>query len=448
MTHITDKNDNLIVQKINPGLHKGVYSGELQLSKVTPLGFWKINVETKEEAHSETIEVAEYVLPKYEVKVELPKSYLVYESGYNDDVQNISSKQEDLRATVTAKYTYGEPVKGVALISFKLRAVRYKKSDHIPSINKMIQLTDGKADVSVSYKDLLNLFPCSDSFNRLLYQTIEVEAFITEQLKLSHNELPNPMLKDLKYFNGTFKKIPVSVTFHVRNYSSSLEKSYMTEFNELGEAVISLDIDKNIKSLSLNAKYKDDVLDTFLYASHYASEFANRDRKFLQLSAKVLDDVLKPDKNTTFIVRTTEPIKYFFYQILSKGFISQAKVVKSDKASSLHEFTIVPSKQLALELAPRVKILAYYVNTKDEVVADAMTVNVEDYLVNKLSIAFDKNSTSPSKPIVLNVEAEKDSFVGIAAVDKSVLLLHAPTQLSKLKYMLDYTLNPCRTIIR
>ncbi len=75
--------------------------GELQLGSSPCLGNWKINVDVDGDAGADKeFEVAEYVLPKFEVTVLAPK-----DSTYSDGT---------LKLTATAIYTYGQPVKGTA----------------------------------------------------------------------------------------------------------------------------------------------------------------------------------------------------------------------------------------------------------------------------------------------------------------------------------------------
>lgn len=99
----------------------GVYIGELQLAATPCLGDWKITVNVDEEVQpfsdsqlidktynelfqtsEKVFEVAEYVLPKFEVTVIGPKA-ATYADG-------------ELTINVKAVYTYGENVKGVAVV--------------------------------------------------------------------------------------------------------------------------------------------------------------------------------------------------------------------------------------------------------------------------------------------------------------------------------------------
>lgn len=52
---------------------RGVFSGELELSTSPVLGDWNITVKVVDQAFSKGFQVAEYVLPKFEVTVDVPK---------------------------------------------------------------------------------------------------------------------------------------------------------------------------------------------------------------------------------------------------------------------------------------------------------------------------------------------------------------------------------------
>lgn len=73
MFHFQDGKNNRVKQWDQASTTKGVFSGELQLSEYPVLGDWKIVVKVLDEEYSKEFQVAEYVLPKFEVLIDAPK---------------------------------------------------------------------------------------------------------------------------------------------------------------------------------------------------------------------------------------------------------------------------------------------------------------------------------------------------------------------------------------
>ncbi len=131
---ITDSANNRIKQYANITLTKGVYQNDLQLPDLAIFGDWRINVEIENEKSYKVFEVAEYVLPKFKVKIET-KSHVTF-------------KEENIRVTVGAKYTYGKSVKGQATITAKVgSSIR----------STMVIPVDTKETVDLNMKDELKL---------------------------------------------------------------------------------------------------------------------------------------------------------------------------------------------------------------------------------------------------------------------------------------------------
>lgn len=86
---LQDSSNNRIKQWLNTTTTKGVFTGELQLSDFPNLGEWNINVEANGENKKKSFEIAEYVLPKYEVTIDTDK--------------DVTFKDGQIRVTVRAK---------------------------------------------------------------------------------------------------------------------------------------------------------------------------------------------------------------------------------------------------------------------------------------------------------------------------------------------------------
>ncbi|MBX6341781.1 MAG: twin-arginine translocation signal domain-containing protein, partial [Thermomicrobiaceae bacterium] len=76
----------------------GMASVDLPLSSEPNLGVWKVQATLGRRRGQVDVRVERYVLPKYEVRLDLPRAWAL--AG------------EPIRGTVTAEYTFGKPVKG------------------------------------------------------------------------------------------------------------------------------------------------------------------------------------------------------------------------------------------------------------------------------------------------------------------------------------------------
>lgn len=136
----------------------GVFTQELQLSTNPPLGIWNINVDVDGITQLKEFEIAEYVLPKFEVTVSAP----------ND----ITYSDRSVRITIDAKYTYGEKVNGTALVS--ITSQRWTATPAQPIIEKTVEI-NGNGYVEFQMAELkVNNQDVQDSF--------DVKAAFTESL--------------------------------------------------------------------------------------------------------------------------------------------------------------------------------------------------------------------------------------------------------------------------
>ncbi|GFO10653.1 Cd109 antigen-like [Plakobranchus ocellatus] len=143
---IFDKDSNKIKQWLQVKPKDGVITQMLKLSSQPPLGDWKISAKASRTTTHKTFAVAEYVLPKFEVSVELPSYVLTTEA--------------DFTATIKAKYTYGKPVKGTAEIAVSfIQSWRYPRYlDRAQPVTTFIQVpVDGEAKVTVPLANLKSL---------------------------------------------------------------------------------------------------------------------------------------------------------------------------------------------------------------------------------------------------------------------------------------------------
>lgn len=101
--YLTDPEKNCIKQWLTIEPKKGVFVSEFQLSELPILGNWTLQAKIGTDTKSKTVEVAEYVPPKFQVTIDSPTDF--------------SAKDGKIRAIIRSKYTYGKLVKGQATVS-------------------------------------------------------------------------------------------------------------------------------------------------------------------------------------------------------------------------------------------------------------------------------------------------------------------------------------------
>ena len=67
---LQDGQGNRIKQWDRPRLHQGIFNGEIELSQSPVLGDWEITANIGNQTFKKGIQVAEYVLPKFEVTID------------------------------------------------------------------------------------------------------------------------------------------------------------------------------------------------------------------------------------------------------------------------------------------------------------------------------------------------------------------------------------------
>lgn len=142
--YITDPEKNRIKQWLQVTPKRGVFTSEIQLSELPLLGNWKFQAQVEKEIKTKEIEVAEYVLPKFDVTIDAPTEF--------------SAKNGKIRAIIRSKYTYGKLVKGEAIVSLTPSS-SYSYGMHSQSKDSILKTIpiDGKGSVEFDVENDLKL---------------------------------------------------------------------------------------------------------------------------------------------------------------------------------------------------------------------------------------------------------------------------------------------------
>lgn len=208
--YISDSSDNQIKRWKDgqKSMSKGVFTGLVQLASSTVLGDWKIKVMAQGTTQEKKFEVAEYVLPKFEVTIDTPKL--------------TTFKDDNIHIIVRSKYTFGKPVKGEATISVFPKFYGSYQPFVSSLITRKVVEIDGKASLEFNIREELG-------FKEDYQREITIEAVVEEALTgRKQNTTTSMTLYKDKYtleFTAASRKykpgLPVEATIKVAYHDGS-----------------------------------------------------------------------------------------------------------------------------------------------------------------------------------------------------------------------------------
>uniref|UniRef100_A0A8C5TV15 Alpha-2-macroglobulin n=1 Tax=Malurus cyaneus samueli TaxID=2593467 RepID=A0A8C5TV15_9PASS len=385
--------------------------------------------------HSFSVE--EYVLPKFEVTVKMPKV--------------ISILDEELKVTVCGLYTFGKPVPG--LVNFRV----CRKYEHAA----MSCYGEEARAVCEEFSGQVDIYGCiSEVVKTKLFQLkrsgyenkLHVEAKIKEEdtgvelTGTSFSEITTTISKVTFVPSDTYYKRGVPFFGQVKLVDGSNapianetvrislqggpEENYTT--NEEGIAEFAL----NTSSLAFdNVGIRVSPLGRGNEVTHRA-RFYSPSNSFLKIEPKS-----KPLSCGSFTeiqvhyILTPEAVGEqkkitFYYLVMAKGNIKRGgtHILDLDKESDNGVFSLQLSVQA--DIAPVAQVLVYTTVPSREVVADSAKFYTELCFNNKVDLSFSPSEGLPSSDAHLLFRASPNSLCAVRAVDKSVLLMKPEADLS------------------
>ncbi|XP_027843967.2 CD109 antigen-like isoform X1 [Aphis gossypii] len=435
--YITDGQGNRVKHWSRALTTRGVFSSELQLSESPVLGDWNIVVTVLDQVFHKSFLVAEYVLPKFEVTIDMP--------------EHTTFKQSVVSATIHAKYTYGKPVKGEATISVYPEYY----SDVIQPIyqnplRKVIPI-NGKAVVQFDVVKDLNL---NDEFKRIITFDVTVEEALTGRSQntsaniIFHNhKYKMELIRTSEYFKPGLKytafikmshhdgtpvyddRNPVKVWHGFSHETEKLEENkLMLPRNGLIPLVYYPQINASVIVIEAEYLNQRESLSTILPAHSTSNTF---------LQATVLTERPTVNKDVEIQVNSTESLQYITYQVLGRGDVIVASTVQIPNAG---QHTAVIRFLATYAMAPTAHVIVQFVKDDGEVVADAIDVELDGVLQNYINVDVSRDEVEPDTSVDINFEAKPNSYIGVAGIDQSVLLLKTGNDISH-----DNVLDELRT---
>uniref|UniRef100_A0A8C0EJZ7 Alpha-2-macroglobulin n=1 Tax=Bubo bubo TaxID=30461 RepID=A0A8C0EJZ7_BUBBB len=414
--------------------------------------------------------VEEYVLPKFEVTVKMPKVITILD--------------EKLTVTVCGLYTFGKPVPG--LVSFRVcrkfehaattcygeeaRAVCDEFSGQVNNYGcisetvktKLFQLKrsgyENKLHVEAKIKEEeTGVELTGTSFSEI---TTTISKITFEQSD-SHYKPGIPFFGQVKLVDGSGAPIANEV---VRiSFQGGQTTNYTTD--EEGRARFALNTSTlYFDSVGIRATHKVHpyCYDRAWVVPYYEEGYLHL-KRFYSPSKSFLK--IEPKAETLTCGSTTEVrVHYIFtpeavgeqkkivlyYLVMAKGIIKQAgtHILDLDQESANGVFLL--QLPVRADIAPVAQVLVYTTAPSREVIADTTKFNVEKCFKNKVDLNFSASEGLPSSDVHLLFRASPNSLCAVRAVDKSVLLMKSEADLSPssvysllpVKELHDYNYGP------
>jgi CD109 antigen len=386
----------------------GMADVDLPLSDEPNLGVWKINAVTDKARSQLDVRVEEYVLPKYEVTVDLPKDWFLI--------------NESIMGKIGALYSFGKPVVGEVTIvanryvgqweeyatltkeidgeiEFELPPVQYVAGTPAAGGQGNVQLDVTVTEKSTGYVEktsrLLTVAQSSVNVQLIPEGSVFKPGLPFNVLLLT--ETPGNQLVD--------RNVEVTITYMDKNFQDI--KTDTQEISTLqGKALLEMAPPEQAIALMIEASSGDSYTSRTLQSSYSPSG------NFIHLEQVSLG-MAEIGQEIAFRVYSTDRAVNFYYEVLSRG-----AVVFSDYTTSRDiKFQVTPL------MAPSAKLLVYQILPNAEVAADYLPFEVEAVYPLNVSADFSQGEAEPADDIDLNIQTEGQAKVGIVAVDKSVFIL-------------------------
>uniref|UniRef100_A0A673ZMY5 Complement component 4 n=1 Tax=Salmo trutta TaxID=8032 RepID=A0A673ZMY5_SALTR len=436
----------------NQALHSSkLLQRNIIIPDVETAGHWKIVAAFINHPMSNSsveFEVREYVLPTFEVKIAALKPYYLL-------------TEESFQFSVSARYTYGKGVNGIAYVRFGL-IDREGNRIHLPGLENKTSIQDGVASITLPTEDLRGKaekqsIQHMEGYNLYIAVIVletasgDLEEAESTSVKIVTSPYIIDMSKTKKYFTpgGKFSilatttypdgtpapdlrmRASVSVTSVGGTQESKMEGSG----NSKGEAVLTFEVPKLMFAEGEDKEVV--VTDAKMTVSAVQSEGNS------YLSVEIEHVTLEPGGTMTVTLRDITPPgtprpAYIYYMVLSKGRVVQMNRVQRTELTTF-------SLPYSLDLVPSFRLVAYYFTQAPEkttIVADSVWADVKDICKGQIEILPFKEH-KPADLVNVVVRTDQGDKVALAAVDTAVYILNKNNKLTPQKmfaYMNSYDL--------
>uniref|UniRef100_A0A3P9C546 Alpha-2-macroglobulin n=1 Tax=Maylandia zebra TaxID=106582 RepID=A0A3P9C546_9CICH len=423
-----DPHSNRIGQWLNETSNSRILQLSYSLDAEAPEGPYQIIVSMGERKISHNFKVEKYVLPKFDVTVNIS--------------EEVSIGQEDVEAKVCAKYTYGQPVPGRVTVNVCRPINLYRVI--------FFRYCSFQADKTGCATFSFNMSIFTKMDQKVLQDVLDIRAKVEEEGTEKRVTI-SYVLGKVSFINvpkvwerGSNVEGKVSLTcfcdapvylFTGRMWQTRSLQNLTTDSN--GVASFSFSTDNFDQDIQLHASLTPTVGNPGYRTAYY-------DRGFHTLSMsqpsspdiKTISslEVQKKDKAASCDAEEDVSVNYtivgespgsvdVIYLVLSRGAVTiqgQTQVEVQDR--SVNEGQVSFKVRVSPEMAPEFQVVAYAILPSEDVIAHSADFSTDKCFSNKVSVEFSPSSAVPGEETNMQVTALPRSLCGVSAIDKSVLI--------------------------
>uniref|UniRef100_A0A8C1ZC95 Uncharacterized protein n=1 Tax=Cyprinus carpio TaxID=7962 RepID=A0A8C1ZC95_CYPCA len=418
---------------------RGIRTETFALPELTSFGIWKLIAKytnTPQKNFTTEFEVMEYVLPSFEVTLNPRKPFF-----YVDE--------RSLTVDISAKYLFGNKVRGTAFVVFGV--IDNEKKISIAASLQKIQIIDGEGVAELTRQMIMGNFP---DIQQLVGKSLYISASVltetgsemVEADKKGIQIVTSPYTIHFKKTPHFFKPgMPFDVSVYVTNPDQTPAKNVEVEVNpggvkgrtrDNGIAKVTVNTPGGTSTLEITAKTKDPQLSDEQQAVKKMTAQAYKPKggsnNYLHIGIDAAELQIGDQMKVSLNLGNSPGVKNqdFTYMILSKGQIIQADRFKR-RGQSLVSLSLPVTK----DMLPSFRFVAYYHVGSSEVVSDSVWVDVKDTCMGTLKVEVQDpvNVYEPGEDFSLRITGDPGAKVGLVAVDKGVYVLNNKNRITQTK---------------
>ena len=392
----------------------GVASFSLDLAQEVNFGTWKIRAKSEGGESVRDLKVEEYTLPRYDLKLEFPKSWALVDEAVQGDL--------------TARYFFGKDVQGTATIVAKRYVATWEEYATVTG-----SLEAGKLSFTLPPVGFV-----SGTAGASGQGTVTLDVSVTDSTGQTQSMtdvltiVEAPVVLSLVARSGTLKPdLAAEVLVGTKSPDGaplSMDVSTTTAFyswdgSQIGTLNETVTTTEGVGTLRFTPP-----ADTSYAQVHASAELSGHGTSFtlavggayspsgsfLSLARSGGDGAANVGQVLFFSALSTHP-GTVYYEVYAGGRTVLSDAVESD----------IFSFSVTVDMLPRAKVVAYKINPDNEVAADSLAFDVNLPVTVSLSADFSAETVKPGDPVQVIIDAGtgKRTLLGVSVVDESVLAL-------------------------